>query len=107
MNPNYNEFKFPSITQKPWNKVFRAKTPPDAIDFISKTLIYDPKLRLNPLTSLLHPFFVELREQNTKLPNGENLPPLFNFTKEELSKIPEEYKSKLIPKWYKETKPGK
>jgi len=107
MNPNYNEFKFPQIRQHPWNKVFRVKTPPDAIDFISKLLVYDPKQRFTPLTALLHPFLDELREEKTTLPNGSLLPDLFNFTKEELSKLSEENKSKLIPKWYRDKKKSK
>jgi len=28
---------------------------------------------------LIHPFFDELRDPNTRLPNGRFLPPLFNF----------------------------
>jgi glycogen synthase kinase 3 beta len=33
----------------------------------------------------LHPFFDELRDKNTKLPNGNALPELFDFTKEEIT----------------------
>jgi hypothetical protein len=29
--------------------------------------------------ALVHPFFDELRDANTRLPNGRFLPPLFNF----------------------------
>ena len=32
--------------------------------------------------ALVHPFFDELRDPNTRLPNGKPLPPLFNFKKE-------------------------
>ena len=32
MNPNYTEFKFPQIKAHPWQKVFRARTSPEAID---------------------------------------------------------------------------
>lgn len=31
------------------------------------------------LDALTHPFFDELRDPNTRLPNGRSLPPLFNF----------------------------
>lgn len=31
------------------------------------------------LEALIHPFFDELRDPNTRLPNGRFLPPLFNF----------------------------
>lgn len=85
MNPNYTEFKFPSIKPHPWNKVFKSRTPPDAIDLISKVLVYDPECRLKPLEALLHPFFDELRDKNTRLPNGERMIDLFNFSREEIA----------------------
>ena len=100
MNPNYNEFKFPMIPKKAWEKVFNPNTPKLALDFISNVLVYDPKQRVNALKALAHPFFDELRDQKTTLPNGNPLPNLFNFTKEELSKMNDEYRKKLIPKWY-------
>lgn len=31
------------------------------------------------LEALIHPFFDELRDSDTRLPNGRFLPPLFNF----------------------------
>lgn len=31
------------------------------------------------LEACIHPFFDELRDPNTRLPNGRPLPPLFNF----------------------------
>jgi len=80
MNPNYTEFKFPQIKQHPWSKVFRSRTPPEAIDLISKVLVYTPDTRLKPMEVLAHPFFNELRDAKTKLPSGNPLPPLFNFT---------------------------
>lgn len=81
MNPKYNEYRFPVIRQCPWNKVFKTKTDPQAIDFISKVLVYEPKKRLRPIDALMHPWFDELRERRTKLPNGNDLPDLFNFTR--------------------------
>lgn len=84
MNPNYSEFKFPLIKSHPWTKVFRSRTPPEAVDLISKLLVYNPDKRLSPLEALLHPFFDELRDKNTKLPNGNPIPDLFDFSKEEM-----------------------
>ena len=101
MNPNYTEFKFPQIKAHPWNKVFSTRTPADAIDFLSKILVYDPILRLGPMECLTHEFFDELRDENTKLPNGNSLPELFNFTKEEISTTDQEVIDKLVPDWYK------
>ena len=48
-------------------------------------LVYDPERRLKPLEVLTHGFFDELRDRNTKLPNGNPLPDLFDFSKEEIS----------------------
>lgn len=96
MNPNYQEFKFPQIRAHPWNKVFRPRTPPDAIHLISKLLEYNPQARLTALEACAHPFFDELREPGNKLPNGRELPPLFNLTPHELS-IQPTLNSKLIP----------
>lgn len=90
MNPNYSEFKFPHVKATPWNRVFKSRTPPDAIDLISKILVYDPERRLKPLEAILHPFFDELRVEGTKLPNGEPMIDLFDFSREEvLSTSPE------------------
>lgn len=100
MNPNYTEFKFPQIRAHPWKKVFRSRTPADAIDFISKVLVYDPNERLQPMECLLHSFFDELREEGCKLPNGNPLPDLFNFTKEEKSTTTAEVIEQLTPSWY-------
>ena len=42
MNQNYTEFKFPQIKAHPWNKVFRSKASPEAVDLMSKLLVYTP-----------------------------------------------------------------
>jgi len=84
MNPNHTSFKFPQIKPHPWVKVFRNKAPPDAVDLVSKFLHYEPNLRLHPFEALAHPFFDELRDPNSRLPNGKPLPNLFNFTDSEL-----------------------
>lgn len=96
MNPNYTEFKFPQIKAHPWQKVFRARTSPEAIDLVSRLLEYTPSARITPLQACAHTFFDELREPGTKLPNGRDLPPLFNFTDNEL-KIQPTLNSQLIP----------
>lgn len=61
-------------------QVFRARTPPDAIQLVARLLEYTPSARITPLQACAHPFFNELRESNQQLPNGRDLPPLFNFT---------------------------
>jgi len=69
--------------------VFRHRTPREAIDFVSRLLVYDPSKRPHPLEALNDPFFDELRDQNTRLPNGHALPHLFNFTEEEKHACPD------------------
>ena len=81
--------------------MFRSRTPADAIDLISKILVYNPDRRLKPLEALLHPFFDELRDKNTKLPNGNPLPDLFDFSKEETSSTSPDIIDQLVPAWYK------
>ncbi|KAJ7304014.1 hypothetical protein JRQ81_011533 [Phrynocephalus forsythii] len=96
MNPNYTEFKFPQIKAHPWIKVFKPRTPLEAISLCSRLLEYTPATRLSPLEACANSFFDELREPNTRLPNGRDLPPLFNFSPVELS-IQPTLNSSLIP----------
>ncbi|PIA60869.1 hypothetical protein AQUCO_00300407v1 [Aquilegia coerulea] len=97
MNPNYTEFKFPQIKAHPWHKIFHKRMPPEAVDLVSRLLQYSPNLRSTALEALIHPFFDELRDPNTRLPNGRFLPPLFNFKPHELKGVPVEILGKLIP----------
>ena len=70
MNPDYKEYRFPQIRPLPWEKVFRGRTPREAIDFVAKLLVYDPKARPTPMEALKDSYFDELRNQDTRLPNG-------------------------------------
>ncbi|KAK4774876.1 hypothetical protein SAY86_009811 [Trapa natans] len=97
MNPNYTEFKFPQIKAHPWHKIFYRCMPAEAVDLISRLLQYSPNLRSTALEALVHPFFDELRDPNTCLPNGRPLPPLFNFKTHELKRMNPEMIKKLIP----------
>ncbi|KAF2484635.1 serine/threonine protein kinase [Neohortaea acidophila] len=114
MNPNYMEHKFPQIKPHPFNKVgvdakfpldyvpsgsplqqvFR-KADPNAIDLIGQLLEYTPTQRLSAIDAMVHPFFDELRDPSTRLPdsrhsNGSSkeLPTLFDFSLHELSIAP-------------------
>ncbi|KAI8998965.1 Pkinase-domain-containing protein [Trametes punicea] len=89
MNPNYMEHKFPQIKPHPFSKVFRPRTAPEAIDLVSKLLEYTPEARLSAVEAMCHPFFDELRQEGAKMPNGKEFPPLFDFTREELSVRPD------------------
>ncbi|KAK9067298.1 hypothetical protein SSX86_014624 [Deinandra increscens subsp. villosa] len=97
MNPNYTEFKFPQIKAHPWHKIFHKRMPPEAVDLVSRLLQYSPNLRCTALEACTHPFFTELRDPNTRLPNGRPLPPLFNFRPQELKGASVELLAKLIP----------
>nr|AID23644.1 glycogen synthase kinase-3beta [Hofstenia miamia] len=88
MNPNYTEFKFPQIKAHPWDKVFRSRTPPEAIQLVTKLLEYTPQERSKPIQACAHVFFDELRENGAKLPSGRPLPNLFSFSAEELKNLP-------------------
>ncbi|KZC13565.1 Protein kinase shaggy [Dufourea novaeangliae] len=79
-------------------RVFRARTPPEAMELVARLLEYTPSLRMTPLQACAHSFFNELREQGTRLPNGRELPPLFDFTEQEL-RIQPALNSVLIPKY--------
>ena len=80
MNPNYTEFKFPQIKAHPWHKVFHKRMPQETVDVVSRLLQYSPNLRCTALEACAHLFFNELRDPNTRLPNGRPLPPLFNLS---------------------------
>lgn len=100
MNPEYKEYKFPSIKPYPWLKLFKncKNVNNEFIDLISKLLVYEPNIRLTPLKTLLHPFFDELRDANTVLPNGSPLPKeIFMFSVEEYNSDSSTVE-KLIPK---------
>lgn len=84
MNPNYTSLKFPDIKAHPWHKVFKSRlVTAEALDLVSKVLVYTPTNRLKPFEVCAHPFFDELRDPNARLPSGKALPSLFNFTLEE------------------------
>lgn len=99
MNPNYTEFKFPQIKAHPWHKVFNKRVPAEAVDLIARLLQYSPHLRCNALEACTHPFFDELRDPNTHLPNGRPLPPLFNFKPPELKGASPDILQRLIPEF--------
>ncbi|KAL6124271.1 hypothetical protein ACLB2K_076785 [Fragaria x ananassa] len=97
MNPNYTEFKFPQIKAHPWHKIFHKRKPPEAVDLVSRLLQYSPNLRCAALEACAHPFFDDLRDPNVSLPNGQAVPPLFDFTAQELAGASTELRHRLIP----------
>ena len=59
---------------------------------------------LEELENLQREIRDELRDKNTKLENGRNLPDLFNFNKTEMRIDPKYIREKLIPDWYEKDK---
>ena len=108
MNPEYKEYKFPIIKPESWERVFKGKNmPKEFFDLMDKMLIFSPEKRTKPIYLLGHPFFDELRDKNTKLENGKNLPDLFNFNKTEMKIDPKFIKERLIPDWYEKDRNNK
>ncbi len=62
---------------------------------VSKLLQYAPQKRYNAYQAMTHPFFDELRDPNTRLPNGRPLPPLTNWLPGELDGVPDDIVRKL------------
>lgn len=98
MNPNYMEHKFPQIKPHPFSKVFRPRTSADMLDLVARLLEYTPTARLSAIEAMCHPLFNELRQEETSMPSGREMPALFNFTREELSIRPD-LNSTLVPAW--------
>ena len=94
-----SNIKLPAVNPTGLANKFSPQTNPQAIDLLTKVLVYDPKKRLHPLEALMHPYFDELRNQKLTI-NGKEIVDLFNFTNEELSSKPS-LANQLIPDWYK------
>lgn len=92
MNPNYQECKLPAIPARSWKDILRRDSPKTAETLLASILMYRPVSRVFPMKALLHDFFAELRLEETTLPNGDPLPDLLNFSKEELQTLDEEDK---------------
>lgn len=91
MNPNYQEFKFPQIRSVQWESMFKPHAPPEAIDLVSRLLVYRPQRRYLAIESCSHPFYNDIRNPASVMPDasGSALPAtLFEFTQEELSLQP-------------------
>lgn len=71
-----------SYPKKPWSKFItpdnQALCPPEALDLLSKMLVYDHAERITPKDAMLHPYFAVLREKFAK----EGNPSLSNLKKE-------------------------
>jgi hypothetical protein len=96
LNPNYVRFDFPIIDPIPLASCFKSDTSADAIDLIANLFRYRPSARIHPMRACGHPFFNKLRMPGTRMPNGRQLPPLFNFDSAEI-KIQQELQVQVFP----------
>ena len=58
--------------------IFEGVTDKDALDLLSKLLVYDPEKRITPLKALAHPFFEEIRDPDKVF--EEDVGFLYEFT---------------------------
>jgi serine/threonine protein kinase len=91
MNPYFEAYKFPHVKVKSWEQVFDT-CDLLTLDFLKSLICYSPFSRPTAIQALLHPFFDELKLEDSKLPNGNDLPLLFNWTEEELKTYPSQIK---------------
>lgn len=85
MNPANADFKYPTISGKSWNTIFRPSTTPDTIELIQRMLCYNPEIRTKSIEACAHTFFDELRLPTTTMPDRTPLmPELFSYSQEEL-----------------------
>jgi len=101
MNPDFVEFKFPQVLPVSWSYFFKDVIPVDALDLVSKLLVYSPGQRLKPIEALIHPFFDELRNPSLYTSPHNRIPNLFDFFKEEIEVTNPEIVEQLVPFWYK------
>eukprot|EP01026_Neomeris_dumetosa_P005928 TRINITY_DN1181_c0_g1_i12.p1 TRINITY_DN1181_c0_g1~~TRINITY_DN1181_c0_g1_i12.p1 ORF type:complete len:464 (+),score=28.89 TRINITY_DN1181_c0_g1_i12:167-1558(+) len=102
MNPQQQDHRFPQIKPNPWYKIFK-RAPQEGLDLIQGLLQYDPSKRLQSSQIMAHPFFDELRDKRTRLPDGRPLPPLTNWQPGELDGLSQELVSKLVQQQYKQS----
>ena len=97
IHPMYAGLRFPRIPRQPWSRVLGRNTPPAAVHLIDSMLKLRPSERLNMLLACADPFYDELRQPGARLRHGADLPPLFNFTLQELEGCSSSLVEKLVP----------
>eukprot|EP00388_Colpodella_angusta_P010589 GDKJ01027510.1.p1 GENE.GDKJ01027510.1~~GDKJ01027510.1.p1 ORF type:complete len:394 (-),score=57.88 GDKJ01027510.1:132-1196(-) len=104
MHAPYENARFPIIKPIEWAKILHSRNCPEAVDLISKVLVFNPAARSTPIEILAHPFFDELRDVDARLPCGRPIPPLlFDLTSSEkraAAACGENLLQKIIPAWY-------
>jgi len=101
MNPDFVDFRFPQVLPVSWSFFFKDVIPVDALDLVSKLLVYTPTQRLRPIEALTHPFFDELRNATLYSSPYNRIPNLFDFFEEEIELSSVQIIEQLVPYWYK------
>lgn len=70
-------------------KTLPAHVDRHAIDLLQRMLTYNPVKRIKAIECLAHPYFNSLSDVTMKMPDGRDMPPLFNFTQDELYSNPD------------------
>jgi len=74
-----------------WDLLLNVAVPQDLSDLLNSCLVYDSSARIPPMVALGHCSYDELRIMESlglRMPNHYPLPPLFNFTSQELGTDP-------------------
>lgn len=85
MNSNYDmkEYsKIPAVKKIDWKQILKTQNS-KLIDLVNKMLCYSPVKRITPAKAMLHPYFDELRNQDTFKQiqaKYKMIPNLFNLT---------------------------
>lgn len=100
MNPQYFNFASSNVPPMSWGSVFLRPVGKETELLLTALLQYDPEARVKPLEACAHRFFDELREERTRLPDGQPLPAdLFSLTQCELRVCSSRLAERLIPSW--------
>lgn len=96
MNPDYEGLNLPHVPKKEWESVFHSRVSPDAVRLVANMLVYSPIKRPTAFECLTADVFQILRNPSQRLPDGEPLPTLFNWTPHELETMTSDVKAKLV-----------
>ncbi|KAK7196347.1 glycogen synthase kinase 3 [Novymonas esmeraldas] len=103
LNPSHNDVDLHNSKAIPWASIFYQYPPvkdeKEAYDLLTGLLQYLPEERTKPYEALCHPYFDELHDPATKLPNNKDLPTsLFRFLQVEIDVMTDAQKAKLLRK---------
>jgi glycogen synthase kinase 3 beta len=101
MNPRYTgtvDLTVFSYTPRTLRGYLPERTQESALVLLEQLIKYKPSDRLSCQAALASDFFVEIKQRSIQLPNKRNLPPLFNFRENELSRNSHLYSS-IVPEF--------